>query len=922
MKLVPNPLSSHLHGPEFPGQSKVQASTRGLPHTIEPPPPPRSAAAMESASSAASSPALNSAAYPRNGTSDATASPRRSGRKQSMFKSASATRMLQSRRRRDSGSSNTNIQDLFYSSSAALASAGRERDAGRDQYGNRWHAHGFPTRVESLCDITALEALVDDRGGKYEEYGLDEERVKEHVRAAPKKVRAALQEYYDSQLEILEGWREADEILESSFPKEVLRRFGTDQDVQRFTARSRFSQLHLNRLVGGPAGGDSDSDTGYDEDEEDDDEEDYARRGSIARAASALSGFWFNTSSGNKSKRKREISGTSNDDVEENAALLGRDGTSGQPTRGRRAYSRNSASVPYGATNFSSQPPSTTPIAEHQPEELGKARDQQDLRPAVGRRVSRSRSPFTTGADSETRNKSVAEGHVDPHSRKDSPSGRVVAVESEASAKGGPGKASKDGSLDRKLAQERERKERDLHSREAAVKKAKEQDKAGARAVIENDTQLSSITTDDDDDDGHESDGIRLKLDRSSSGSSTAVRGLVPMTHSTSSNTIRETAANGGHGSKFKSDPAGEGTNKASASGISLTHDSGKAADGARPTLGSSSSSSSNTNKKDDSKWPFRTAVDTLQERERRLLLESVPGKMEKASELERGTQFAININLAINILLIGGKGLAVVTSNSVSLIASFVDSVLDLLSTVIIFITSKAISYRSSHTVWKYPVGKKRFEPLGVLVESINRLMTVIRTGNPEGENPAELPTLGIVFMVITIVVKTLMWLLYRNSPSSGVRALAQDAQNDVVFNVASLLFPVVGSLLHAPAFDPIGGIILSLYIIKEWLETLGQTVTRLSGAVAEKEHLAKALYLVTRFRRVLFVSTFELYYSGDEVIAEADVVLPLNTPLKEAHDVCEVVTYCLEVLDIERAYVHLDYHIHNPAGHLTQRG
>jgi len=570
----------------------------------------------------------------------------------------------------------------------------------------------------------------------------------------------------------------------------------------------------------------------------------------------------------------------------------------------------------------------------------------------------------------------VSKGAVDPHVRRDSLSGRVVSVESEASAKGGNGRASEDGSLDRKLARARELKERELNTREEAVKGSTLTEKggggggqsfarsgsgAGSGSAGSRDqghgTQRKSIIVDStDDDDGGVSDAI--VLDRAGP-SAEAMSGYQPLTHSggsgsatakstgASSNTIKGSTNHGEPDPALKGELVGEETSTIPA--VTQQGNANKPIT-TRPTTASSSTSNGNgaatangnngtgsdTNNNNKPNWGSRTAVDTLQERERRLLLEIVPGKMEKTAELEKNTQFAININLAINILLIAGKGFAVITSNSVSLIASFVDSVLDLLSTVIIFITSKAIAYRSAHTIWKYPLGKKRFESLGVvifsvlmltsfsqvLVESVQRLMKVMRTGEEQGENPAELPVIGIVFMLITIVVKTAMWLLYRNSPSSGVRALAQDAQNDVVFNIASLLFPAVGSLLKAPALDPIGGIVLSLYIIKEWLETLASTVTRLSGAVAGKEHLARALYLVTRFRSVKAVSAFELYYSGDEVIAEADVVLPLNTPLKEAHDVCEVITYCLEVIDIERAYVHLDYHIHNPAGHLTQRG
>jgi hypothetical protein len=66
----------------------------------------------------------------------------------------------------------------------------------------------------------------------------------------------------------------------------------------------------------------------------------------------------------------------------------------------------------------------------------------------------------------------------------------------------------------------------------------------------------------------------------------------------------------------------------------------------------------------------------------------------------------------------------------------------------------------------------------------------------------------------------------------------LAQDAENDVYFNVMSLAFPVsdqatfwerganiaqfAGSKLHWRLLDPIGGMVLSLYIIYEWVKTL----------------------------------------------------------------------------------------------------
>lgn len=84
----------------------------------------------------------------------------------------------------------------------------------------------------------------------------------------------------------------------------------------------------------------------------------------------------------------------------------------------------------------------------------------------------------------------------------------------------------------------------------------------------------------------------------------------------------------------------------------------------------------------------------------------------------------------------------------------------------------------------------------------------------------------------------------------------------------------------------------------------------TKLSGARASPSELARVLYLITRFKSVKSISACEMYYAGEDFIVEADVVLPVEMALKQAHDLGEIVNYCVETLpSVERAYVHLDY-------------
>lgn len=100
---------------------------------------------------------------------------------------------------------------------------------------------------------------------------------------------------------------------------------------------------------------------------------------------------------------------------------------------------------------------------------------------------------------------------------------------------------------------------------------------------------------------------------------------------------------------------------------------------------------------------------DGKREHERKRLMAHVPGLAEKDEASEAQIQWAININLAANVALLVGKIVACLASHSISLVASLVDSALDLLSTLIIFGMTRLIAHRSFHTIYKYPVGKRR---------------------------------------------------------------------------------------------------------------------------------------------------------------------------------------------------------------------
>ncbi|MCJ1353910.1 MAG: hypothetical protein MMC33_003897 [Icmadophila ericetorum] len=279
----------------------------------------------------------------------------------------------------------------------------------------------------------------------------------------------------------------------------------------------------------------------------------------------------------------------------------------------------------------------------------------------------------------------------------------------------------------------------------------------------------------------------------------------------------------------------------------------------------------------------------------------------EKRRKANRNAKWAININVIANILLLIGKIVATTQSSSLSLIASTLDSALDLLCTVIVWTTNKLVQWRIKSLQRRFPVGRRRLEPLGILVFSIIMVISFLQILQesvkkllPGGEREVtELPPLAIAALVATVVIK--------------------DCKTDVIFNTASLLFPFIGSAASIWWLDPVGAGLLSLFIIYDWGATCFENVTRLSGTAVDEDMEKKLTYLAWRFSPVVDgFKSLKAYHAGDGVWAEMDVLFQEDTLLSKAHDVAETLQYCCEGLsEVDRAFVSVDYTYQGPSGH-----
>ncbi|KAK1660895.1 hypothetical protein QYE76_049054 [Lolium multiflorum] len=294
----------------------------------------------------------------------------------------------------------------------------------------------------------------------------------------------------------------------------------------------------------------------------------------------------------------------------------------------------------------------------------------------------------------------------------------------------------------------------------------------------------------------------------------------------------------------------------------------------------------------------------------------------EELASLAKGERLAINLSNIINLILFAGKVVASFETVSMAVIASTLDSLLDLLSGFILLFTAHAMKKPNKYS---YPIGKRRMQPVGivvfasvmgclgfqVLIESGRELVTQEHT---KFDTYKELWMVGS--MLSAAVVKFFLMLYCRTFKNEIVRAYAQDHFFDVITNSVGLVCALLAVRFHW-WMDPVGAILIALYTITTWARTVLENVGTLIGRSAPAEYLTKLTYLIwNHHEEIRHIDTVRAYTFGTHYFVEVDVVLPGDMPLSQAHDIGEALQEKLEQLpEVERAFVHVDFEFtHKP--------
>lgn len=289
------------------------------------------------------------------------------------------------------------------------------------------------------------------------------------------------------------------------------------------------------------------------------------------------------------------------------------------------------------------------------------------------------------------------------------------------------------------------------------------------------------------------------------------------------------------------------------------------------------------------------------------------------AISLRKHVNSATNWSVIVNVGLTLVKLWSAYVSGSLAVLASLVDSFLDLAQTGVLFVVEKKSELPPDE---EFPAGRKRLEPVGVIVcamlmaigsvgvmcEAVETLMDAFFHHDIPIVD-VSLPTLAV--LVATVLSKALLWVYCAavEEDSSTALALAEDHANDVASNTVAILACGLATWRSSLWWaDPVGAILISLYICNAWFYIAKDHVEQIVGKGATTEQLNQLAALANTYEPSLAsLVKITAYHFGPSFLVEVHMAVhDDDIHVSKIHQISTDLASTIETLSwVEKCFV-----------------
>lgn len=274
----------------------------------------------------------------------------------------------------------------------------------------------------------------------------------------------------------------------------------------------------------------------------------------------------------------------------------------------------------------------------------------------------------------------------------------------------------------------------------------------------------------------------------------------------------------------------------------------------------------------------------------------------------------ALVLTLGGNVFLAFMKGLAAYFSGSVALYSDAANSISDVAYSLLMVF---GLWYAQRPPDLSHPQGHSRFEPLIGLMVTASMTFAGYEAARASIQRflaggLAVEPGLPALVLLVSAAVKVGMFYriryLGKRLASPTLATTARDNLSDVLTSGAALVGAVGSKWVH-PLADPIGGVLVSLWIFRTVFNAVRENLGFLTGLGADealRRQLVKAAEGIEGVQRVHHLMS---EYTGPRLVVDLHINVDGEMSVHRAHEIAdEVIRRLEEFPEVDRVYVHIE--------------
>jgi cation diffusion facilitator family transporter len=291
---------------------------------------------------------------------------------------------------------------------------------------------------------------------------------------------------------------------------------------------------------------------------------------------------------------------------------------------------------------------------------------------------------------------------------------------------------------------------------------------------------------------------------------------------------------------------------------------------------------------------------------------------MKKLEEkiIKKNTVLTIIMNTLLAIVkLFGG-----VIGNAPVLIADAINSIGDMASNVLVFVSAKFSKKEKDDT---HPYGHEKFDSMISIFLGFALLITAYQLGKDAVQrfidvvidNQALVKPMWYtwVIAIATIIVKEFLYrktvIDAKKAKSQALLAQAWDHRSDTIVSFGAII-GIVGAIYGLGFLDPIASFIIAIFIFRLGFMIIKTGVSQVVDASTDDEQIKKIRAIILKNKQVRSIDEIKTRMFGVSFYVDLEISLDANLSLEEAHQIAESIHDEIEdeMSDVIHCMIHVN--------------